>query len=257
MAWIRTAGKVEELVVASDSRLRPFAWDAAPKIVVLPRNDAVVAFAGDTDFAYPIMLQMANTVASWDKAANRAQPLEEAKGHLLRVLNCMFGEFTDLRGLGQDTSAIFLLAGFSWKSQKFVIWTLHFDPSIGRFTFRPATRWRGGNSAKLLAVVGDEVDDAKEQLTALLRERRRLTTGGFDMEPLEVLTAMIDSPKYVTIGGYVQLIKVYRSLRVVPFVIERGGIRSLFGRPLLDYEEPDRFPTLAWPPANAAPTPIL
>jgi hypothetical protein len=246
LAWVRTTGGVEELVIASDSRLRPFAWDAGPKIVPLPRADSVVAFAGGTFFAYPMMLQMVNTVASWDRAANRSQPLEETKGHLVRVLNRMLAELTDVpKELREAPDAFFLLAGFSWKTQKFVIWTLHFDNSIDAFTFRPASRWRGGNSAKVLALVGDHLDVAKERLTELLRQRKLLSSGGLDMEPLEVLTEMIDSQSYPTIGGQVQLVKVYRSLRVVPFVIERNGVRSLLGRPLLDYEQPDRFPTLS------------
>ena len=51
----------QELLVASDSRLRGgYAWDAAPKLLRLPRGDSVLAFAGQTDFAYPLMLQAWN-----------------------------------------------------------------------------------------------------------------------------------------------------------------------------------------------------
>lgn len=245
LAWVRTTGDVEELVVASDSRLRPFAWDAAPKILPLPRQDCVVAFAGATFYAYPMMIQMANTVASWDKAANRSQPLEEMKGHLVRVLDRMLDELSDVPvELREAPGAFFLLAGFSWRSQSFKIWMLHFDASIDRFTFRPATRWSGGNALKVLALVGDHVAEAKERLTELLRSEDRLTSGGFDMEPLQVLGDLVDSPEHPSIGGQVQLVKIYRSLRVVPFVVDRNGVRSILGRPLLDYEKPDRFPTM-------------
>jgi hypothetical protein len=49
MAWVRNIGGVRELLVASDSRLcgGQF-WDANPKIVLLPRTDCVLSFAGDT-----------------------------------------------------------------------------------------------------------------------------------------------------------------------------------------------------------------
>jgi hypothetical protein len=36
-----------------------YAWDAALKIFPLQRDDAALAFAGSTDFAYPMMLQVA------------------------------------------------------------------------------------------------------------------------------------------------------------------------------------------------------
>lgn len=246
MAWVRSTGGIEELVIASDSRLRPFAWDAAPKIMPLPRNDSVIAFAGSTFYAYPMMIQVVNTVASWDKALNRRQPLEELKGHLIRVLNRMLEEMNDLPPeIPEVPDAFFLLAGFSWKSQEFQLWTLHFDSGRGgAFTFRPASRWKRGNQAKVLAIVGDHVAEAKARLTEMLKELGKLTSGGFDMEPFKVLSDMVDSHEYDTIGGHLQLVKIYRHLQVVPFVIERNGVRSLLGRPLLDYEQPDRFPTV-------------
>jgi hypothetical protein len=204
----------------------------------------VIAFAGGTYYAYPMMIQVANTILSWDKAANRRQSLEELKGHLLRVMNGMLTQITDPLIPAEHPDALFLFAGFSWKSQRFVLWTLHFDSDLGRFTFRPATRWRGGNTPKVLALVGDEREEAKMRLTELLRAEDRLQGGGFDMEPLEVLLQMIDSPLFRSISGPVQIVKVYRNLQVVPFVVQRGGVRSLFGRRLLDYEESDAFPML-------------
>jgi hypothetical protein len=246
LAWVRSVGGIDEMVVASDSRLRPFAWDVAPKIMPLPRDDSIVAFAGGTDYAYPMMIQMVNTVASWGKAANRGQPLEELKGHLVRVLNRMLGEMTDPPKFPVVPDAFFLLAGFSWKSQEFRIWTLHFDSNLGGFTFRPASRWTGGNEAKVLAIVGDHIDRAKDRLTELLKEEGKLTSGGFDMEPFQVLADIVDSQEFDSIGGQLQLVKIYRHLQVVPFVVDRNGVRSLLGRPLLDYEKPDRFPALVW-----------
>lgn len=245
LAWVRRTGRVGELVVASDSRLRPFAWDAAPKIVPLPRGDSVVAFSGDTFHAYPMMLQMVNTIASWDRAANRSQPLEEAKGHLLRVLNRMLDEWTDRpTHLAEDPAAFFLLAGFSWMQQRFRIWTLHYDAEIEGFTFRPASRWKGKGQDKTVAIVGDHLTEAKDRLVEILDDSGTLHSGSLDMEPIRVLTEFIDSPVYPTIGGHPQVVKVYPSLRAVPFVVLRHGVRSLLGRPLLDYEAPDRYPEI-------------
>lgn len=250
MAWIRKANTVEELVVASDSRLRAgFAWDAAPKLLILPRRDAVLAFAGSTDFAYPIMLQAWNAVAGWGRSLERSQSLPDMKGHLLRVLNGMLSEVSDLPRFSTSLTpdAIFLLAGYSWSEGRFRIWTLHFDPSISRFTFRPASPWRGqANRGKVLALVGDEVDDARERLVSSLRAQQKLTDGSFDLEPLEVLRQMIQDASLPSIGGSVQLVKVYKSSNATAFSVTdtATGIRSLLGRPLLSYESMDRHPEL-------------
>jgi hypothetical protein len=245
MAWVRSAGANQELVLASDSRLRPFAWDAAPKIIQLPRTDAVLAFAGETDYAYPIMLQLAHATSSWQKALHRGQTLDEYKGHLLRVVNAMLGEVTSPPSDGLESpNAYFLLAGYCWHSQRYKIWTLHYDQHIAKFTFRPAGGW-GASRSNPFAVVGDEIEEAKRRLVNNLRSKSKLGNGKFDMEPFEVLMSMIADPSFASIGGFPQLVKVYRSLNTVPFVVEWKGKPSLFGRPMLEYEQANRYPRIS------------
>lgn len=247
LAWVRSVGETEELVVATDSRLRPFGWDTAPKILPLPRGDSVLAFAGDTQFAYPVMQQMMHTVESWDPAASRTQPLAELKGHLLRVLDRMSmpKEYADLPNSEVPApTAVFLLAGFCWSSQRFRIWKLHYQSDIDRFSFHAYRRWSGNNSAKMLAVAGNHMHEAKRLIRKQLDSVDRLRSGGIDMEPLQVLGQMIDNDRFLEIGGRIQLVKIYRSLKTVPFVVSKDDEKSLFGRPLLSYEAPDRFPEL-------------
>jgi hypothetical protein len=51
------------LVLASDSRLTGGPIDGlAPKVFALPRSDALLAFAGDTQHAYPLVLQMVASI---------------------------------------------------------------------------------------------------------------------------------------------------------------------------------------------------
>jgi len=58
-------GSVTEMIVASDSRLSGGqAWDGNPKILMLPRSDAVLAFAGYTGVAYPLMIQAYNAIVN-------------------------------------------------------------------------------------------------------------------------------------------------------------------------------------------------
>ena len=242
----------QELLIASDSRLRAgYAWDTAPKILRLPRDDSVLAFAGQTDFAYPLMLQAWNTVDSWQPSRDRRQHLSVLKGHLIRVFNGMLEEISDLPSDEErkDPEAVLLLAGFCWYERRFRIWVLHYDKRIRRFTFRPSSPWRGNATrGKILAVVGDGVHEAKARLVSMLREQRTLTVGGFDLEPLKVLKSMILDPDYSTIGGPIQLVKVYRSLNSAAFVVPSAtdDRPTLLGRPLLTYENPDRPPVFQW-----------
>ena len=82
--WLRKQGDVEELVIATDSRLTGGrAWDCCPKILVLPRSDSAICFAGDTDNAYPLLIQAANTVHMHPPALDRSMDLHDLRGHLV------------------------------------------------------------------------------------------------------------------------------------------------------------------------------
>lgn len=76
----------EELVLASDSRLSGGqAMDYGQKVFEMPRSDALFAFAGQTDYAYPLMMQMLRAVEGYPYSADRRLPLPKLKGHTLRV----------------------------------------------------------------------------------------------------------------------------------------------------------------------------
>jgi hypothetical protein len=91
MAWVRSIGEIRELIVISDSRLGGGQfWDANPKIMLLPRSDCVISFAGSTNAAYPLMLQAYNAIAMYDPAANRRLDIAHLKGHLVRVQSITF-----------------------------------------------------------------------------------------------------------------------------------------------------------------------
>lgn len=247
MAWVRDVGGVQELVIATDSRLRsPITWDCCPKILGLARNDSALCFAGATYLAYPMMLQLQNMVRMHPKSLSRAADLYDVKGRFLEVMNAMRSEMSDLpsdpEGAGEHLT-FFILAGYSWRRAEFAIWTLHFDRSIDAFTFRPASPWSGVGGYRLTAIVGDCVPEAKTRLANMLRANGKLTGGGLDMEPLAVLRDMIREGIDDAIGGPPQVMKVYRHMNVTPFGVfwpDRASDRvTVLGRPLLDYEEPN------------------
>jgi hypothetical protein len=247
MAWVRSIGSIRELIVGSDSRLSGGQfWDANPKIMLLPRSDCVISFAGDTNDAYPLMLQAYNAIQMFPAAVNRSLDIAAVKGHLIRVFNHS-RLFISNPPRGQGTAppdALFMLSGYSWREKTFRIWTLHYDPHLGRFTFRSAGSWSGeGQEQKVIAFVGDEeaVIEAKRLLVEKLRMAGRLTAGGLNMEPFEVLRDIIRAGCFPSVGGSPQLVKVYEHMNTVPLGVywpnRKSNQITLLGRPLMDYEK--------------------
>ncbi|MDQ0755057.1 hypothetical protein QFZ61_001044 [Arthrobacter sp. B3I4] len=253
IAWIRSVGEVEELVFASDSRLRNGqAWDCCPKIMSLPRSDCLISFAGDTQYAYPLMLQMIQAIDMYAPSSDRRTDITVAKRHALEVFNQMRSLIHDFpRGVSSagDPEAGFLFGGYSWRQQEFLIWQLHYDASIDRYTFRPVHKWAKGNSKKAIAFTGDVTVEAKNRLIDLLRDRGKLRNGGFDMEPFEVLRDMIRSNEYPTVGGAPQVAKVYRFLRSQHFAVrwpDASGLPHALGRPALTYASAEGEPPVPY-----------
>ena len=60
--------------------------------------------------------------------------------------------------------------------------------------------------------IGDDTEEARIRLYEILEARRKLTVGGLDMEPLEVLIDLIRSDKHESIWGAPQVLKIYRHM---------------------------------------------
>lgn len=253
-AWVRRVRDVHELVVAADSRLTGTGsvWDCAPKIVPLPRTDSVIAFAGTTDVAYPSMLQIVNAIACNPASRERRYDVTQLASTVQDVLNQMLTIRVSERDLAEEARrdnrrTQFVLAGWSWRYQRFGLWEYRFRSGAGRGggSFRRTQRtgnYRGDQRVQV-AVIGDAGRVGMETL----RER---TTGSPDtfpqslnMEPLEVLRDIIRSGDHYTVGGSPQVTKLYRHLNAEQFGVlwrDRPGDRAVStfaGRPLLPYEK--------------------
>lgn len=244
-AWIREAGNGGQLVVASDSRLSFGArWDCCPKIFPLLRNDSVLAFCGDTAFAYPILLQLANAVRNYEKVQSREMDITDLRPHFLKVIESMRTQVTGLpmgKNAIDSTDFVVLFAGYSSKLKKFKAWALTYDKAKKSFNYKPISfHSKRTKGTKPFLFIGDNVPDAMKSLYLRLINQKRLTTGGLDMEPLEVLTEMYESSKYDKIGGPPQIVKIYSYANVLPVNVlwprESPTMIAHFGRPLLPYE---------------------
>ena len=86
-AWVRQLGRYQELMIASDSRLSGGRnIEYCPKIIPLPRSDCAICFAGSTDFAYPLMIQISLAVQSYRPSLTRAMDLRELRTHTVKIL---------------------------------------------------------------------------------------------------------------------------------------------------------------------------
>src|SRR5260370_24497106 len=142
LSWVRKVGTTKELVVASDSRLSfGCRWDCCPKVLALPRGDAVMCFAGNTMYAYPVVLQAIAAVSQHPRLLSRGMDLYDLKGHLLRVLNSMVTLIQDLpRGADNRPDTTFLLGGWSWQRSPFRIWLLLYGKARRKINFPPPHR---------------------------------------------------------------------------------------------------------------------
>jgi hypothetical protein len=230
-----------ELVFGSDSRLSGGQFnDQAQKIFQLPRSDALFAFAGDTQYAYPLLMQLLRSIESFPPNARGRMRLSKAKGHILRVFQQSYAAIHHLpRGekYPTDPNNYFLFGGCDWLSSTFPVWMLKFDTREHRFVFSRVMR---GNSYYF---IGD--DDARKYASAetnrLLRRSGR-PFNDINYEPLEVLGRVIQDPSYPSVGGALQVGKVYPYLQTQLFQVkwpinETAEAFHIAGRPLLPTEK--------------------
>ena len=237
VAWIRKAGKHEELVFASDSRLRSFgSWDANPKIFGLERTDCAIAFAGDTHFSYPLINQIQTYIKSYPKTQSRFQDLSHFKGHLVNMMNFMLSHKSDY----EEPKVRFLFGGYSWDRKRFYLWHIYFDSKIKIFVNSEVRTWKGIKKNRVISFIGDYHYEYRERLIRLMKSKKKFVNGYFDMEPFEVLRDMIREDKYTEIGGAPQLLKVYEHMNCSPisvkWKINGKNLSTLLGRPLQEFE---------------------
>ena len=228
IAWVRRIRDCEELVFASDSRLSGDGriFDAAPKILTLSRNDCAIAFAGLTQDAFPMMLQLSLAISSHGPARRRSIDMSELRTHALKIFNEMatlVPSDAHIKGSPPDDmpAAQFLFGGYSWIKKDFELWKILFDKSEKRFVsqdaqwahFSPETR--GLKIGKLkkadrklalgrIAFAGDQAPKARSLFSQAMTRRNRLgeKISKIEMEPFDIIVKMLrDKERPPSIGG--------------------------------------------------------
>lgn len=245
-SWIRRGRDDEgdELVFATDSRLSGGeAWDTGQKLFDLGRKDALLCFAGATNRAYPLILHGGNLQrynVAWSDPRLDLFDVMDALCTLFTEL-CQRIDTSGLSGsapqpLTGDDEVSFLFGGWSWRKQQFGFWGIGYNPSIKAFT---ANALHEREDKMPFIFIGDEVEKAEELMEGIRIAEKHVFSRVLDMEPLRVLSRMIGDRSYPSIGGSMQIAKVYQSgLHEFFGVRMPSGNMTILGRDVNPYDAP-------------------
>lgn len=237
-AWLRRVKTTSELWFASDSRLTGGrTWDACPKLLPFDRGDAVLGFAGDTNDAYPLMVQLAYSLKYHDKIMSRGQDLTSLVGTVVGILDSMWAATTGLpSGAAVHPDCRFLFGGYCWRFNAFKIWSI--VPNTGRPSFHATLSLDSSKSSlKPYVFLGDTeaIAEAYKTMSSVSGASAQV-----DKQPLLVLRDIIRKSTHRGIGGPLQVVKSYRHLNTRPYAVfwpsRASGTLTLMGRTLQAHE---------------------
>lgn len=252
IAWMRKVHNCEELVFLSDSRLSGgHRWDQCPKIMSFPRGDCCLSFAGSTDYAYPMMMQVYYAMSSYRRIRTRAMEITDLNGIVLKHINNLNEAVYDRIICGCDDAVgnEFLFGGYSWVEKKFKIWSYTYNQSQKKYIVDGSSKRIISSINSNIKIIGDKREEYKSILRAFLREKYgENLPEHLDMEPFQALCNMLKSiDKTESIGGAPQMIKIYQFQNSVPVGVYWPEMnpsnlkqnRTLLGRRMLDFEDTD------------------
>lgn len=235
IGWIRKTKTSEEIILASDSCFSGgHRFIAAPKLFSFKRGDFAIACAGSTTYSFSIMEHIRQAMDCNEPIRHRAYDLEEIIHHIVNITNeTLCHEKETLGDFEMDFSMI--LGGYSWKRKRPVLRIIEYSPQMFKYYAHNVQTIK----KTPVAVIGDKevIAQARHAIFTQLDLDGVKDGDSFDMQPLSVLLDYIRNPKYTTIGGSPQLLKVYPFLRTLPWGFTSGDKEIYFyGRKLLSYE---------------------
>jgi hypothetical protein len=215
-AWTRTTKSGSELWVISDSRLSGGNfWDYGPKIFGIGRSDAVIAFAGDTAWTYPLIAQISSYIESFVNLRDRVIDITDAYDQIIQMLNESLTFITEpadpsLRVPGCS----FIFAGYSGRLKRFFLRRVVFHPIRLRFEGRREQK----SMSESIIIIGDKrpVNALSRRLSELQKHGKRNRLG-LGMAPAEAFLEILTSKQFTEIGGAPQVAKVYQHMNQTDF----------------------------------------
>jgi hypothetical protein len=238
-------------------------WDVCPKLMLLPRRDAVAGFSGSTTQAYPLLLQLSNAIGSYRSAYDGTMDFFQLVKHLERVADSLMASIkidpdvfgaTDAQDEFSSIGDTVVLGGYSRLEGRMGLYSLRYVTSERRWHFNTIRARSALGKSRTIAVFGHKQSAGRFRyyLRKLLDDRGILEKPiSFDFEPLEVLAGMLEMPTSTatrlpldrrpsTIGGAPQLVRVLPGAQATAVAVlwdDAGTSRfHLQGRPTFEYE---------------------
>ncbi|MEO5778031.1 MAG: hypothetical protein ABIQ27_14105 [Flavobacterium sp.] len=240
-AWIRKAGDNDELVFATDSCLSSGERWRGRKLFDLPRKDALICFAGRTDRAYPLILNLITALRYNKDFQDKAKDIVD----LALFVSDLFTElvnqiyFTNQPLDQLKAEAEFLFGGWSWKNQQFVLFKIYYDTGEQKFVYDDCLAEK---KTRHVVFIGDDdvIPIAKELCTKEFQGNN--SDNVLDMEPLKVVTVISRDPEFTTVAGALQIAKIYKSGHNEFFGVMWESIKGkphFLGKSYQQFEKPE------------------
>lgn len=244
IGWIRQAKDNQELVIATDSCLTGGGevWKHGIKLFELPRKDCLLCFAGDTDKAYPLIINLVSNIQFDTKIMNHHADLRQVLDYIIEMFTELMNNLDyQLGDIKEDynpfTRARFIFGGWNWKLKLLEFWEIYYSMEERRFLYRGYD----SNQPRSFLMIGDHLEEAEALLMDELTRSQKRITGAFDMEPFMVLSRMARDNQYRPIDGALQVAKVYQSGSTEFFGVmwqSLNGRHTFLGRELNPYIKP-------------------
>lgn len=232
VAWTRKTHTGRELWMLSDSRLSGGKiWDYGPKIFSIGRSDAIIAFAGDTSWTYPLIAQITSYVESFINLRDRVVDVADLCDQILQMLN---ESLSFVRDPAHPSMALpdcsFVFAGYSARKKDFFLRRIKFQSKIKKFLPTHPKSYGG----ELVTYVGDEepVKAAVRRMSEI-HKQSKVKRPRLDMAPAVAFFEVLSSKKFRDIGGAPQVTKLYEHMNTRHF--------GVYWPPNVPNEEQDIF----------------
>lgn len=236
IGWIRKTKVSEEVVLASDSCFSGgHRFMAAPKLFAMKRGDFALACAGSTTYSFAVIEHIRQAMDCNGPISRRAYDLEDIVHHIVDITNETLLHEKETIGI-YETDFKMILGGYSWKRKKAILRIIEYAPRMKKYYSHIVKTIKKSP----VAVIGDwdVVMPARKAIFDRLEADGINDGESFDMQPFAVLMDFIRNPKYTTIDGVPQLLKIYPFMNTLPWGFTYKDNSSIFfyGRKLLDYE---------------------
>jgi len=246
IAWIRKEkdSKNQELVFATDSMLTGSGetWKHGVKLFELPRKDCLLCFAGETEKAYPLILNLISSIKFDQRIMNPHTDLRQVLEYLCNtfttIINSIDYQLGDMELYNPFTAAKFIFGGWNWRTNLLEFWEVYYGMDEKRFLYKGFD----SDNARAYLMIGDHIEEAEEIFMQELRNNGKHIQGEYDMEPFMVLSRMArDKENFRSIDGALQVAKVYQSGSSEFFGVMWQSVKgkhTFLGRELNPYIKP-------------------